>query len=62
MYAKILYFNVHRQERLWLESKEWRSKKTKYEIMSRVRLEECERNMIFMPSKARLEMFLKNVK
>ena len=28
-----------------------------YEIMSRVRLGECERNLKFMPSKARLKIF-----
>ena len=35
---------------------------TQDEIMSRVRLEECERNIIFMLNKARLEIFLKNEK
>ena len=29
----------------------------KDKIMSRVRLEECERNIMFMQSKARLEIF-----
>ena len=32
------------------------------EEMSKVRPEECERRIIFMPSKARLEIFLKNMK
>ena len=30
----------------------------KYEIMSRMRPEECERSIIFMLNKARLEFFL----
>ena len=29
------------------------------EIMSKLRLEECERRILFMPSEARLEIFLK---
>ena len=33
-----------------------------YEIMSRVRLEECERNIRFMPSEAKLKIFLKKYK
>ena len=32
-----------------------------YEIMSRVRLEQCERNRKFMPSEARLKKFEKNI-
>ena len=30
-----------------------------YRIMSKVRPEECKRRIIFMPSKARLEIFFK---
>ena len=30
--------------------------------MSRVRLEQCERNRRFMPSEARLKIFEKNIK
>ena len=37
-------------------------KKMKYEIMGRVRLEECERNIRVMPSEARLIFFLKKYK
>ena len=53
MYAEILYFNLYRQERLWVESiRKWNI----YEIMSRVRLDGCERNASFMPSEARLKI------
>ena len=53
---KILYFNLYRQERLWLESIYNVEVCTQDEIMSRVRLEECERNIMFILSEAKVEI------
>ena len=58
----MLSFNLYRQERLWAESIMVEVCTQENEIISRVRLEECERNTRFMPSKARLKIFLKKYK
>ena len=60
MYAKIFYFNLYRKKGYGLS--QYNVSMHKDEIMSRMRLEECERNMIFMLSEVRLEIFFNKIK
>ena len=57
----MLYFSIYRQEKLWVQSIWCRSihirKWNIYEILSRVRLEECERK--FHAKRSEAENFLK---